>query len=117
MTLSDRQLLDSLSRTPFVDSKEFALILGEPHATVHRALTDLLTEGIVMRFDATITLHGGRSFGVVRQGLALRHRSLYDRLRAIAEYDPTQRPGAVLVLVPSGWEQRLTGEFRCKKRS
>ena len=38
------------------------------------------------RFDATITLHDGRSFGVVRQGLALRRRSLYDRLRAIAEY-------------------------------
>ena len=41
------------------------------------------------RFDATITLHDGRSFGVVRQGLALRRRSLYDRLRAIAEYDYT----------------------------
>ena len=44
------------------------------------------------RFDATITLHDGRSFGVVRQGLALRRRSLYDRLRAIAEYDYTRRP-------------------------
>ena len=41
------------------------------------------------RFDATITLHDGRSFGVVRQGLALRRRSLYDRLRAIAQYDYT----------------------------
>ena len=39
------------------------------------------------RFDATIILHDGRSFCVVRQGLALRRRSLYDRLRAIAEYD------------------------------
>ena len=28
------------------------------------------------RFDATIILHDGRSFGVVRQGLALRRRSL-----------------------------------------
>ena len=36
------------------------------------------------RFDATVTLHDGRSFGVMRQGLALRRRSLYDRLRAIA---------------------------------
>ena len=34
------------------------------------------------RFDATITLHDGRSFGVVRQGLALRRRSLYDRLES-----------------------------------
>ena len=196
MALSDRQLLDALSRTPFIDSAELAGILGEPHATVHRNLTDLLADGIVGRashgtahltasqryhltargireaawvlgfgtpsdfvraypmsrewlmllirrmdavasvyrlaasmshgidglrsrvefhrmgrFDATITLHDGRSFGVVRQGLALRRRSLYDRLRAIAEYDYTRRPSAVLVLVPSVWEERLTTRF------
>ena len=149
----------ALSRTPFVDSTELALILGEPHATVHRTLGNLLAEGIAGRvshgtallpssqryhltaqgigeaagvlgfdtpsdfvrsypmsrewltllarrmdavasvyrlaaslspgidglrsrvefhrrgrFDATITLHDGRSFGVVRQGLALRRR-------------------------------------------
>ena len=63
------------------------------------------------RFDATITLHDGRSFGVVRQGLALRRRSLYDRLRAIAEYDYTRRPDATLILTPSVWEQRLTTRF------
>ena len=63
------------------------------------------------RFDATITLPDGRSFGVVRQGLALRRRSLYDRLRAIAGYDYTRRPNAVLVLVPSVWEERLTTRF------
>ena len=63
------------------------------------------------RFDATITLHDGRDFGVVRQGLALRRRSLYDRLRAIAEYDYTRRPNTVLILVPSVWEERLTGRF------
>ena len=177
MTLSDRQLLDTLSRMPFIDSAELAGILAEPRATVHRALTGLLAHGIIGRvshgtahlpssqryyltvnglrhaagflgfetpsdfvraypvsrewltllirrmdavaavyrlaaslspgikglrshvefhrrgrFDATITLHDGRSFGVVRQGLALRRRSLYDRLRAIAEYDYTRRP-------------------------
>ena len=53
------------------------------------------------RFDATITLHDGRSFGFVRQCLALRRRSLYDRLRAIAEYDYTRRPDTILILVPS----------------
>ena len=196
MALSYQQLLDSLSRTPFVDSTELAGILGEPHATVHRTLTDPLAEGIVGRlshgtahlpfsqryhltangireaarvlgfatpsdfvraypasrewltllirrmdavaavyrlaasmspgidglrsrvefhrrgrFDATITLHDGRSFGVVRQGMALRRRSLYDRLRAIAEYDYTRRPGTVLVLVPSAWELRRTARF------
>ena len=196
MALSERQLLDSLSRTPFVDSAELAGILGEPHATVHRALASLLTNctagrvshGTVQlpssqryyltaqgiseaaetlgfatpsdfvraypvsrewltllvrrmdavaavyrlaatlspgidglrshvefhrrgRFDATITVHDGRSFGVVRQGLALRRRSLYDRLRAIAEYDYTRRPDTILILVPSVWEQRLMGRF------
>ena len=201
MAISDRQLLDALSQTPFVGSTELALILGEPHATVHRSLADLLAEGIVGRvshgtahlpssqryhltaqgvgeaawvlgfgtasdfvraypmakewltllirrmdavasiyrlaasmspgidglrsrvefhrrgrFDATITLHDGRSFGVVRQGLALRRRSLYDRLRAIAEYDYTRRPGTVLILVPSVWEERLTTRF-CEERN
>ena len=196
MALSNRQLLDSLSRTPFVDSAELALILGEPHTTVHRALTGLLADGIVGRvshgtahlpssqryfltangirqaaellgfetlsdfvraypvsrewltllirrmdavaaayrlaaslspgmdglrshvefhrrgrFDATITHHDGRSFGVVRQGLALRRRSLYDRLRAIAQYSHGRRPGTVLILVPSAWELRRTARF------
>ena len=195
MAISERQLLDSLSRTPFVDSAELALMLGEPHATVHRALADLLAPGIVGRvshgtahltssqryhltasgigqaagvlgfatpsdfvraypvsrewltllirrmdavaavyriaasmspgidglrshvefhrrgrFDATITRHDGRSFGVV-QGLALRRRSLYDRLRAIAGYDYTHRPEATLILTPSVWELRLTARF------
>ncbi len=196
MALSDRHLLDALSEMPFIDSVELALILGQPHTTVHRALTGLLADGIVGRvshgtahlsssqryyltargireatgilgfdtpsdfvraypvyrewlrllirrmdavasvyrlassmspgtggrrsyvefhrrgrFDATIILHDGRSFGVVRQGLALRRRSLYDRLRAIAEYDYTRRPDIVLILVPSVWEERLTGRF------
>ena len=196
MALSERQLLDALSRTPFIDSTELAAILGEPHTTVHRTLTDLLAEGIIGRvshgtahlpssqryhltasgvreaadflgfdtpsdfvraypmsrewltllirrmdavasiyrlaaslspgidglrshvefhrrgrFDATITLHDGRSVGVVRQGLALRRRSLYDRLRAIAQYSPGRRPGTVLILVPSAWELLRTARF------
>ena len=191
-----RQLLDALSRMPFIDSAELAGILAEPHATVHRILTGLLAAGVVGRvshgtahlpssqryyltangigeaagilgfdtpsdfvraypvsrewltlllrrmdavaaiyrlaaslspgidglrshvefhrrgrFDATVTLHDGRSFGVVRQGLALRRRSLYDRLRAIAEYDYTRRPNTIFVLTPSVWEQRLTTRF------
>ena len=51
MALSNRQLLAAFSRTPFVDSTELALILGEPHATVHRVLTDLVAEGIVGRVN------------------------------------------------------------------
>ena len=201
MAISDRQLLHALSRMPFIESVELALILGEPHSTIHRILTDLLADGIVGRashgtvhlpssrryyltaggvreaadfldfdtpsdfvraypmsrewltllirrmdavasiyrlaatmspgvdglrsrvefhrrgrFDATITLHDGRDFGVVRQGLALRRRSLYDRLRAIAEYDYSRRPDVVLILVPSVWEERLTTRF-CEERN
>ncbi len=63
------------------------------------------------RFDATITLDDGRRFSVVRQGLALRRRSLYDRLRAIVEYDFTRRPEAILILTPTEWEERLTARF------
>ena len=39
-----RHILDTLSRTPFVDSTELVGILGEPHSTVHRVLTDLLAD-------------------------------------------------------------------------
>ena len=44
--------------------------------------------------------------------MALRRRSLYDRLRALAEYDYTRRPEATLILTPSVWEQRLTSRIR-----
>ena len=196
MSVSDQELLHHLSRMPFVDTAELAMILGETHATVHRGLTGLLSEGVVRRvshgtahlppskryyltaqgvgegarvlgfdtpsdfvraypvsrewltllirrmdavaavyrlaaslspgtdglrtqvefhrrgrFDAVITRHDGRSFGVVRQGPALRRRSLYDRLRAISEYEYWRRPGTVLVLTPSVWEQGLTTRF------
>ena len=53
---------------------------------------------------------------MVRQGLALRRRSLYDRLRAIAEYDYTRRPDTILILPPSIWEERLTTRF-CEERN
>ena len=192
MAISERQLLDALSRTPFVDSTELAGILGEPHATVHRALTNLLADGIVGRvrhgtahlpssqrspltaqgvdeaartlgfatpppdfvraypasrewltlpirrmdavasvyrlaasmspgidglrshvefhrrgrFDATITLHDGRTFGVVRQHLTLRRLSLYDHLEDIAEATPgplpRDRPNCTLSPDPRG---------------
>ena len=49
MAISDRQLLHSLSRIPLVDSVESALLLGEPHATIHRALPNLLADGIFGR--------------------------------------------------------------------
>ena len=47
MALSERHLLAAVSRTPFVDSTVLAGFLGEPYATVHRTLSNLLAEGIV----------------------------------------------------------------------
>ena len=44
MARSDRQLLDALSRTPFIEPVKLALILGEPHATVRRHLSGLLAD-------------------------------------------------------------------------
>lgn len=83
-------------------------------ASLSRAAGDLNSRVEIFRrgrFDATINLDDGRRFGVVRQGLALRRRSLYDRLRTIAEYDFARRPEAILILTPTEWEQRLTARF------
>ena len=46
MPFSHRQMLYFLGRMPFMDSAELAGVLGEAHATVHRVLTELLTDGI-----------------------------------------------------------------------
>ena len=196
MALSDVQLLDFLSRMPFIDTAELAGILGESPATIHRALSGQQADGIVgrvshgtthlpssqryyltangigeaarilgfdapsdfvhaypesrewlalliRRMDAVATIYRlaaslspeptrlGRRWNSTAgaastprspfttaaasawcaRELALRRRSLYDRLRAIAEYDYTRRPEATLILTPSVWEQRLTARF------
>ena len=49
MSVSDQELLHYLSRMPFVATAELATILGESHATVHRELACLLSEGVVGR--------------------------------------------------------------------
>ena len=70
MALSDRQLLDALSRTPFVDSTELAGILGEPHATVHRTLGNLLAEGIVGRVShGTAHLPSSQRYHLTTKGI------------------------------------------------
>ena len=70
MAISDRQLLDSLSQTPFVDSTELALILGEPHATVHRALADLLADGITGRVShGTAHLPSSQRYYLTTKGI------------------------------------------------
>ncbi len=71
MALSDRQLLDSLSRMPFIDSAELALILGEPHTTVHRALTSLLADGIVGRVShGTAHLRSSQRYYLTTRGIS-----------------------------------------------
>ena len=70
MPFSNRQLLDSLGRTPFIDSVELAAILGEPHTTVHRTLADLLAEGIVGRVShGTAHLPSSQRYHLTAKGV------------------------------------------------
>ena len=70
MAASDRQMLDSLSRMPFVDSAELAGILGEPHATVHRTLAGLLADGIIGRVShGTAHLPSSQRFHLTTNGI------------------------------------------------
>ena len=70
LALPERQLFDSISRTPFVDSAELALVLGEPHATVHHALTGLLADGIVGRLShGTAQLPWSQRYYLTTEGI------------------------------------------------
>ena len=70
MALTDRQLLDTLSRMPFIDSAELVGILGEPHATIHRALADLLADGLVARVShGTAHLPSSQRYYLTAQGI------------------------------------------------
>ena len=70
MAFNERQLLDGLSRTPFVDSMELEHILGEPHATVHRIWADPLAEGIVGRANhGTAHLPSSQRYHLTAQGI------------------------------------------------
>ena len=71
MALAERQLLDSLSQMPFIDSAEMAGIHGEPHATVHRGLTGLLAEGIVGRIShGTAQLSSSQRYYLTTKGIS-----------------------------------------------
>ena len=70
MVTADRQLLHALSGTPFVDSTELAGILGEPHTTVHRHLTDLLAEDIAGRVSrGTVHLPSSHRYYLTTHGI------------------------------------------------
>ena len=70
MAISDRQLLHFLCRMPFSDSAELAGILGEAHATIHRALADLLAGGIVGRVShGTAHLPSSQRYHLTANGI------------------------------------------------
>ena len=70
MPLSNRQLLDSLSRMPFIDSAELAGILGEPHTTVHRSLSSLMADGIAGRVShGTALLPSSQRYYLTANGI------------------------------------------------
>ena len=71
MTITDRQLLNSLSRMPFIDSAGLAGILGEPHTTVHRALAGLLGDGMVGRVNhGTAYLPSSQRYYLTAKGVS-----------------------------------------------
>ena len=49
MVFSRERILDALARLPFIDAGELAPVLGEPPATVHRALSALLQDCLAQR--------------------------------------------------------------------
>ena len=59
MALPVRQLLNALSRIPFIDSVDLAVILGDPNSTVYRDLTGLLADGIAGRVSHGTSRLGG----------------------------------------------------------
>ena len=72
MAISDRQLLDSLSRIPFIDSVELALNLGEPHSTAHRHLTGLRADGVVGRVShGTAHLPSSQRYRLTSRGRSM----------------------------------------------
>ena len=81
MSVSDQELLHHISRMPFVDTAELAMITGEAHVAIHRGLTGLLSEGIAGRVShGTSHLPSSRRYyltvqgvGEARQSPGLRH--------------------------------------------
>ena len=71
LTQRDIQTLGYLTSMPFIDTAELALILGEPHVTVHRSLTDLLAPGIAGRVShGTAHLSSSRRFYLTAYGIS-----------------------------------------------
>ncbi len=70
MRVSDQELLHHLSRMPFVDTAELAMITGEANATVHRGLTGLLDDGLAGRVShGTAHLASSKIYYLTRRGV------------------------------------------------
>ncbi len=55
---------------PFIDSAELSRVLVEPHATVHRALSDLLADGIAGRVShGTAHLPSSQRYYLTAKGI------------------------------------------------
>ena len=70
MSVSDGELLHHLSRMPFIDTAELAMILGEAHVAIHRGLAVLLADGIVGRVShGTSHLPPSRRYYLTAHGI------------------------------------------------
>ena len=70
MSVSDQELLHHLSRMPFVDTSELAMITGEAHVAIHRGLAGLLNDGIAGRVShGTSHLPSSRRYYLTAQGV------------------------------------------------
>ena len=65
------QVLHALASMPFVDALELAVILGGAYATVHHALSGLLTDGIAARVNhGTVHLPTSGRWFLTADGIA-----------------------------------------------
>ena len=100
MAISNPQVLDSLSRMPFIDAGELSLILGEPLATVHRALSGLLKDGLAQRVShGTAHLPSSHRYYLTGKGIAEAANVLgFDRPSDYVRAYPVSRQWLTLLL-------------------
>ena len=71
MAFSHERILDALARLPYIDAGELSLILGEPLATAHRALTALMKDGLAQRVShGTAHLPSSHRYYLTKKGIA-----------------------------------------------
>ena len=100
MATSRDRILESLARLPFTDAGELDIILGEPLATVHRALIALLKDGLAQRVShGTAYLPSSHRYYLAGNGIgaaadALNYEAPSDFVRAY----PVSRQWLTLLL-------------------